>query len=164
MDIIDSRPEIRNSKVLYLILGVLLIPVLNSVDSLAGGLFKMLGLSVISRFALSLAFQSAIILGLLGILVWIITNWHVEKPPKTALTLKRFRTYGILFLIILVAGKIVSFFVLVNFSIELELLETSQRSDILRDSAYLHAASTILSTVREIVLFAMYFVIVFKNS
>ncbi len=164
MDIVDSRQEIKNSKLLWLILGILLIPVFNSVDSLVGGLFKIVGFSIMARVMLSTILQAFITLGLLAILFWIIRKWNIESPPWTVLTLKTFKTYGFIFLIIIVTGRVISFFVLKNIDNEIELIEESERYDVLRDSTYWHLASAIFSVVREILIFSIYFVVVLKNK
>jgi hypothetical protein len=127
MDILDSKHEIKNSKVLWLILGILLIPVFNSVDSLFARLFKISGFPIFTRIVLSVGLHTIIIVGLLASLFWIIRNWNVENPSMKVLTLKHFRIYGLVFLAILLAGRVVSCSVIANIEEEMDLLEQSQR-------------------------------------
>lgn len=165
MELVDSKQGIKNSKLLWLMIGIFLIPTLNAFESLIGGLLKILGVTIIPRLIFSVSLDGLIVLILLSLLIWIIKKWSIEnKEAAQVITLKNFRTYGLVCLLIIIVGRTTSYFVLTNLNKEIDLLDNAQRHEIRDDAVYLELADAILIQTREVVIFIIYFVIVFKNK
>ncbi len=165
MELIDSKDGIKNSKLVWLIAGILLMPLLNGIETLLGGVLKLLGVSVIPRLFISFSLQVIIVLSLLSLLVWIVKNWNSQKSSTSKLiTLNNFRLYGFICLVVISAGRVTSYFVLTNLNKELELLDKSQRHDIMANLLNLQIASFAFTHTKEIIIFMIYFIIIYKNK
>ena len=165
MEIVDIKDEFKNSKILLIILGVLFIPVINSLDSLLFGFCKMSGLSIKSILMLSILLHGIIIVFVLFILYWIISFRIPESiQPKFSLTQRTLKNWGIISFFILIAGSVINLYVkkyydeIFYFSkIESEGLTTTE-------IAYLSMILSGLTLLRNVLLFTVYFVIAFKRK
>lgn len=163
MHLIDQRKEIRNSTILFLILGTLIIPVFNSIDNLIDTTLKVLGLSIMTRLYVHTLLQSVSVIGLFALLIWVIRSWNVQTPAITFFTLKNLRNCGLIFLALLIVSKTVRFLLYEDTNREFNLLEESQRIEILTTSVYWYGVVTFIKPLREILLFTIYFIILSKN-
>lgn len=165
MELVDSKDGIKNSKLLWLITGIFSIPTLNAFKNLIGGLLKMLGVTIIPRATVLVSTDGLIVLTLLGLLIWILKKWSIEnKEAAQLITLKNFRIYGLVCLLIIIAGRTTGYFVLTNLNEEIDLLDNAQRYEIRNNAVYLGLADAILIQTTEIILLIIFFVIVFKNK
>lgn len=165
MDLVDSNQDIKNSKLLWLITGIFLIPTLNAFKNLIGGSLKMLGVTIIPRATVLVSTDGLTVLTLLGLLIWILKKWSIKNKEATKLvTLKNFRTYGLVCLLIIIAGRTTGYFASTDLNKEIKLLDNAQRYEIRNNAVYLELADAILIQTREIILLIIFFVIVFKNK
>lgn len=165
MELIDSKEDIKNSKLLWLIIGVFSIPTFNAFNGLIEGLLKVLGVSIIPRLVLSVSLDGLIVVSFLSILIWIIKNWNNENTLTAKfITLKHFRKYGFICLFIIIAGRTSNYFLLTSLDKEIDLLDNSQRHEIRDEAVYLQLTDAILRQIRELTILIIYFVIVFKNK
>ena len=162
---VGSKHGIRNADILLVILGTFVFPMLNSFDGLVTAILKMLGFPIVSWSIFSVSFNGLIIFGLLYLLSWIYKNWSndSEKLVKV-LTLRKFRNYGLILLLVIIVDRTILFFVLKNLPDEGGQMESNNSFDIMRQITYLSLADTIMSALREVLLFVIFFVIVFKNK
>jgi hypothetical protein len=163
MEILRSREETINVKLLWLILGIFLIPALNSFEGLVGGVLELIGLPILSKLFLSVGFNSLILISLLVALFWIIRDRSPDMSVRS-LTLNGFRILGVIFLATIIAGRIVNFLVLKNQSHQVDLMDDDQKYAYLHDSAKWYAVQAFLSTLGEIVLFIIYFVLLIRTD
>lgn len=165
MDLVDSKQDVKNSKLLWLITGIFLIPTLNALKNLIGGSLKMLGVTIIPRATVLVSTDGLTVLTLLGLLIWILKRWSIKNKEATQLiTLKNFRIYGLVCLLIIIAGRTTGYFASTNLNKEIDLLDNAQRYEIRDNAVYLELADAILIQTREIILLIIFFVIVFKNK
>lgn len=165
MEIVEPKKGVRNANILWIILGIFLFPTLDSLAGLMAGVLKILGLSIVSRAIFSVSFEGLIIVGLLYVLFWIIRHGSNDRENSFGdLTSRDFKIYGFILLLIIVAGRTVSFFDLKNLPDEVEQMESGYSLDLINQITYLGFASTIMSSFRQIILFVIFFVIVFKNK
>lgn len=99
MILINTSTEVKNSNLLFLLLGTLLIPVINAVDSLITNIFKMTFsiLKVTSLMWVSIAFHGLVLISLIYVLIFIIRLRGVMLPG-IRISLKTLQTIGISFI------------------------------------------------------------------
>ncbi len=163
MDLLDITDEFKNSKVLLVVLGTLLIPVIHSVDSLLVGLYKIFGLSIKSFSILSISFHGLIIVCLAVALYWTFSNQNPGQA-KISLSSRTLKKWGIISFSILVAGAAVSVYTKVYSDKTPDISQIDSEGLTINDLAYLSITQTGLMTLRNILLFIIYFVIVFRRK
>lgn len=165
MELIDSKHDIKNSKLIWLITGIFLIPTLNAFKNLIGGSLKMLGVTIIPRATVLVSTDGLTALTLLGLLIWMLKKWGTKNKEATKLvTLKNFRIYGLICLLVIIAGRATDYFASTDLNKEINLLDNAQRYEIRNNAVYLELVDAILIQTREIILLIIFFVIVFKNK
>lgn len=165
MDIIDIKDEFKNSKILLILLGTLLIPVINSVDSLLAGLCKLSGLSIKSVLILSTSFHGVIIVLLLVTLYWTI-SFRNQKSGQSRFLLSR-RTlvnWGVISFLILIAGGAINVYIKKYHDEAPDLSQIDTGGLTITDIAYLTMTETGLMILRNVFLLTIYFVIVFQRK
>lgn len=163
MDLIDSK-EFRNSKLLFIVLGALLVPVVNSIDSLLAGLSKISGLSLKNLLILSISFHGLIITSLISVFYWVnSSNKHKDGEVKVLLSLKTLKIGGLISFFIFVAAAAVNLYFKVITDEVTEISQINIGNLTMSDLAYLSTAQTGLIILRNILLFTIYFLIVFRR-
>jgi hypothetical protein len=163
MDILDVKDEFKNSKILLVILGTLLIPVTHSVDSLLTGLYKIFGLSLKSVLILSISFHGLIIACLLTLLYWTISK-QISGQRKIFLSLRTLKSWGIISFVILLSGAALSVYMKLYYDKTPDISQFDKEGLTIHDLAYLTTTQSGLMTLRNLLLFIIYFVIVFKRK
>ncbi len=163
MNIVDIKDELKNSKILLVILGTLLTPVTHSVDILLTGLFKIFGLSLKSVLILSISFHGLIIACLLTLLYWTISKQR-SGQTKILLSLRTLKTWGIILFAILLSGATLSVYMKLYYDKTPDISQFEKEGLTIHDLASLSMAQTGLMTLRNILLFIIYFVIVFRRK
>lgn len=164
MEIIGIKNEFKNSKVLLVVLGTFLIPVLNSIDSLLSGLFKILGLSIKHLLIASISLHGLIIVSLMVGLYWIISSPRKSnKQAKIILSLRALKIWGLTSIILLIASAAFNIYFKLHGD---KTPDVSQINDSFTpfDLANLTMTQTGLSTLRNILLLLIYFIIVFSRK
>jgi hypothetical protein len=152
-----------NSGILWLLLGVFLIPTINGIGGLLNGLLKLTGLSITHRLITLIIYESVILLGLFVVIVLILRNGSTKYSKYFDLSFKRIKAYGLVCLITIIAGRVTSYFVLTDVTEEMKLLESEKMYDLLRESSYYHLTSVIMTATREVFLFIAFFAAVIKK-
>jgi hypothetical protein len=163
MELLDIKDEFKNSKILLVILGTLLIPVIHSVDSLLTGLYNIFGLSIKSLLILSISFHGLIIVCLVSSLYWIFSNQKTEQA-KISVSLETLKNWGIISFSILVAGAAVSVYTKMYSDKTPDISQIDSEGLTIENLAYLSMTQTGLMTLRNVLLFIIYFVIVFRRK
>jgi hypothetical protein len=163
MDLLDIKDEFKNSKVLLVVLGTLLIPVIHSVDSLLVGLYKIFGLSFKSVSILSISFHGLIIVCLVIALYWTFSNQN-SGQSKISLSHRTLKNWGIITFSILVAGAAVRVYTEIYSDKTPDISQIDSEGLTIHELAYISMTETGLMTLRHILLFIIYFVIVFRRK
>jgi hypothetical protein len=165
MDIVDFKHEFKNSKILLIVLGTLLIPVINSVDSLLAGLYEISGLSIKSGLILSTSFHGLIIVFLLCTVYWTISFRNQRSgQPKVFLSRRTLVNWGAISFLILIAGVAINVYIKKYYDEAPDLSQIDTGGLTITAIAYLTMTQTGLMILRNVLLFTIYFVIVFKRS
>lgn len=160
----DSKQITNNFNVLWLILGVFLFDAIGSIESLIIGFIKILGGSTSNAVIYALIFSALIILGLLYFLIWIYKNWTAEKGKSfLVLSLKEIKIFGLIVLLMIVVGRSISIFNFKTIPDELSVMEGNEIINVQYDLAILLAINTAISFFKELILFLIFFVIIFKT-
>jgi|JI10StandDraft_1071094.scaffolds.fasta_scaffold01545_13 hypothetical protein len=165
MDIFDTKEEVKNSTILLLVLGMLLSYVINSVDNILDGLFRiifsLLPLKVLTLTSIS--FRGLIFITLLFILFRLFSSKKLNNSERTIfLSLKAFRTIGLISILIIASSIILNLYVKTNFGEAIELSKV-QDTDI-TEIAYLSLVENGLVILTNVTLFIIYFVILFQKK
>jgi hypothetical protein len=162
MNIIDIKEEFKNSKLLLIVLGTLFISVINSVDSLLAGLFKVLGLTIKNLLILSISFHGLIIVCLVCILFWTLSfSNDKEGGTKILLSRRTLKNFGLITFLIVIVGAVVNMYIKKNYG---ETVDSSQVDSDLTDLAYLSMTHTGLMIFRNLFLFAIYLIIALRGK
>src|SRR5690348_5180226 len=95
MDLINTQDEIKNSTLLLLLAGVLLVEVINSIDYLLTGLCRIIAPTIKSLLFVQISFQAAIDIVLIVVLLRIVSTSKLKpKWPKKPLSITTFKTFG----------------------------------------------------------------------
>ena len=165
MDFIYIKDELKNSRLLLIILGTLLVPVINSFDSLLAGLYKVFGLTIKNLLILSISFHGLIMIGLVSLLYWIISSSNEKnRQVKITLSLTTLKNWGLISFLILVAGAAVNIYFRGHGDETSDISKINTGSLTIFDLAYLTMTQTGLMIVRNILLFTIFFVIVFRKE
>ena len=162
MDLVDIKDEFKNSKILLVVLGALLIPVTHSVDSLLAGLYKIFGLSIKSVLLLSISFHGLIIVCLLCLLYWTISNQKSEQA-KIFLSLRTLKWWGMISFLIVITGAALSVYMKLYYDKTPDISQFDKEGLTIHDLAHLSTTQSGLLTLRNVILFIIYFVIVFRR-
>ncbi len=164
MDLINTQDNIKNSNLLLLLAGVLLVEVINSIDYLLTGLCRVIAPSIRSLLLVSASFQAAINLVLIVVLLRIISTSKIElKWPKKPLSITTFKAFGFFAILVITAGSITNgsnkqYFDKVN------VLEADPGNISGTSIAYLVLAQTGFRILSGIFLMTIYFVIAFAQK
>lgn len=161
MEFIQIRENVKNSRLLLIILVALLIPVINSVESLLVSLCIVLGLPLKSLFIFSISLQG---LSILGLIVLIVAVKAKRYQPRILLSLQMFRFVGLALLSIMVVAIILNYYIKVNFPRTLDLDQINTTNIDAFDLGYLYFTQSGLVMLRNVILFIAYFAIVFEKS
>lgn len=166
MYIVDIKNEFKNSKILLIVLGTLLIPVINSVDSLLAGLYKISGLSIKSVLMLSTSFHGLIIVLLLCTLYWTISFRNQKSGQSTFFISRRtLVNWGVISFLILIAGGAINVYIKKYYDEQApDLSQIDTGGLTITDIAYLTMTQTGLMILRNVLLFVIYFAIVFQRK
>lgn len=161
MDELESRQI--NSRILWLLLGVFLIPTINGIGGLLNGVFKLTGLSITHRLITLIVYDSVILIGLLVVIVLFLRNGTIRYSKYFDLSSKRMRIYGLACLVIIIAGRVTNYFILTEVTEEMKLLESDKMYDLLKESSYYYLTSVITTATREVLLFIAFFATAVKK-
>ena len=162
INLFDDRDKANNSKLLLIVLGILVVPAVNSIDELIMVLYQLLGLSIKSLILSSIAFHALIIGVLTLVLARIFTNSKADQIPERLLTLGTLRIYGLSFFLLVIAGRIAGIY-------NEKYLEKRDLSKLdlggleMADILYLTMTQTGLRILSGVLVFGIYFVIVFSR-
>lgn len=162
INLFNSRDEANNSKLLLIVLGILVVPAVNSIDELIMVLHRLLALSIKSLIISSIAFHALIIGVLTIVLVRIFTNSKMEQLPQRLLTLGTLRIYGLSFFLLVIAGRIASVYN-EKYLEKLDLSKVDSGGLEMADILYLTITQTGLRILSGVLVFGIYFVIVFSR-
>ena len=163
MDIVHIKDEFKNSGILLVILGALLILVTHSVDSLLAGLHKIFGLSIKSVLILSIYFHGVVLACLLCLLYWTISKRKSEQA-KIFLSLRTLKSWGITLFLILLSGAALSIYMKLYYDKTLDISQFDREGLTIHDLANLATTQSGLITLRNVLLFIIYFAIVFRRK
>ena len=161
MNELESRQI--NSGILWLLIGVFLIPTINGIGGLLNGLLKLTGLSITHRLITLIVYDSIILIGLLVVIVLILRNGTAIYSKYFDLSFKRIRIYGLACLVIIIAGRVTGYFALTGITEEMKLLESDKMYDLLRESSYYRVAWGFMTTTRDVFLFIAFFAAAMKR-
>jgi hypothetical protein len=163
MSFSDSRDEIIHSKLLFIILGILLVPVVNSIDDLLMGVYRLLGLSIKSLLISSIGFHGLIIGMLTIVMVYILRNSKIEPKLHDGLfKLKTFRIGGVAFLLVILGGGIANIYN-GKYLGKMDLSKVDSGGLEMTDILNLTLVQTGLRILSGILIFSIYFVITFSR-
>lgn len=161
MEFIQIGENVKNSRLLLIIIVALLIPVINSVESLLVSLCIVLRLPLKSLFIFSISLQGLLILGLIVLIVAVKAKRY---QPGILLSLQTFRFVGLALLSIMVVAIILNYYIKVNFPRTLDLDQINTTNIDAFDLGYLYFTQSGLVILRNVILFIAYFAIVFEKS
>lgn len=165
MDIVDIKDTFKNSKILLIVLGTLLIPVINSFDSLLTGLYKIFGLSIKNLLIASISFHGLISICLIAVLYWIISSpGQSDGQVKIIFSLRALKIWGLTSFIIIISSAAINIYFKLHGDKAPDVSQINTDSFTIFDLAYLTMTQTGLLTLRNILLFTIYFVIVFRRK
>src|SRR5687768_4472903 len=99
------------SSLLLVVLGILVVPAVNSIDSLIVFFHQLLGRSMRSLIISSVTFHGVIAAVLTILLVRTLTDPIIEhKLPQRLLTVAALRIYGLSFFLLIIAGRIANIY------------------------------------------------------
>jgi hypothetical protein len=163
MSFSDSRDEIIHFKLLFIILGILLVPVVNAIDDLLMGIYRLFGLSIKSLLISSIGFHGLIIGMLTIVLVYILRNSKIEpKLHKGLFKLKTFRIAGVVFLLVILSGVISNIYN-GKYLKEMDVSKVDSGGLEMTDILNLTITQTGLRILSGILIFSIYFVITFSR-
>lgn len=152
-----------NPGILWFLLGVFLIPTINGIEGLLNGLLKFSGLSITHRLIALIIYDSVLLFGLFVAIVLIFKNGIIKYSILFDFSLRKFRVYGLVCFLIIIAGRVTNYFILTDIAEEMKLLESDMMYDLLHESSYYYLTSVITTAVRETLLFIMFFVATIKK-
>jgi hypothetical protein len=162
MNLIETGPEVKNSKLLFLLLGMLIIPVINAVDSLLTDIFRVTfsTLPLKSLLTVSITFHGLILLSLTYILIMIIRQTTVDGP-RVLVSKKTFQTVGISFIIIIVLSRVIHLLVKPEHGDTIDLSKVYYADT--TDLAYLYLIQGGLIFLRNVIVFVTFFLAIYKQ-
>jgi hypothetical protein len=163
MNLIDTQTEIKNSKLLFLLLGMLLILVIGAVDNLLTNAFRV-AFSILPMkplLGVSIAFHGLILIPLTYVLVSIIKP-ATDENPRVFISPKTLKTIGISFILVLVLSTGLNLYVKTYYSqtIDLSKIQYIDTGDLV----YMTLIQSGLILTRNIILFISFFLIIYKQK
>jgi hypothetical protein len=164
MDVIDTK-DVKNSATLFIIVGMLLVLLINSVDSLILRLFSVT-FSVLPFIWLTIfliSFHGLIAIMLIVLLFRIVASQESErKNPTILLSLRSFRTFGLLMVAIIASSVVLNSYVKspLDEPVDLSKVAYADPGDII-DLALVQNGVILL---KNVILIIIFFVIVFKKK
>lgn len=163
MNLIDTRTEIKNSNLLFLLLGMLLIPVIGAVDNIVTNTFRV-AFSILPMkplLGVSIAFHGLILVLLMYVLVSIIKPTTSESS-RIFISTNTLKTIGISFIVILLLSTALNLYVKTyyNQTIDLSKIQYIDSADLV----YLALIQSGLILTRNIILFFSFFLIIYKQK
>ncbi len=161
MNQIQTSREVKNSNILFFILGVLLVPAINSLENiifeLAKSLFTLLPIKPL--LIISILVHGLILISVIILLIRILQR---NKTPMLNVSHKTLQIIGAVFALLILISSIISLYTKTNFSKEIDLPRIKDID--MKDFAYLSLILNGLSFARNILLIATFLVIVFKRE
>lgn len=163
MEIIGLSDEFKNSKTLLVIVGALLLPFFNSVDTLFMGLFKIAGLSFGSVMKLTILFHGLVIVCLLALGYWALVK-RKSGQVKIVLSPKKLKWWGIVSFLIVFSAGAMAFYMKLNQDTGYDLQQVRKEELTPTDLGYHILLHSALSITTNFLLFIIYFVIIFGRK
>lgn len=162
MNLINTREDVKNLKLIFLFLGMLLILVIGAVDNLLTNTFKV-AFSILplkSLLVVSITFHGLILISLIYGIIAIIRS-TISGIPKVSISLKALKAIGISFILIILLSSALNLYAKTYFNQEIGLSKVYIDS---ADLVYLTMVQSGLIFMRNIILFISFFLLLHKQK
>ncbi len=162
MEILQTKPGIKNINLMLVVVGILTLPAINGAESLILGLLQLvIDYSLGTRLYVAFIFEALCCCAFAAVIFLILKK--ERHRPFIELSTTKLKTMTVIFLILIVAGRTLSYFFLSEVGEKFKALEYSDQEELLLNKAYLQIAVVGISVIRDIILFVIMFLIVRQN-